>query len=288
LAGSWNYLRVKNLFFGLLLLIFTFPLSAESLRSGLKVPESASRTSGNIIDLYNAETKEKAAQAQTLQQGKGVQAVWFGHSSFYLVSKSGVRIVIDPFTENFPMEFPRNLEADIVLITYESNDRGGAERLIGSPMVYRGAAGMGKNIASGVTIQGISSWRDNSKGARLGRNMIYKFELDGVQFCHLGGLGEELHSMHLDQIGKVDVLFVPAGNKAISVKDQWANIEKLNPKWIVPVAYQNTKYPELKDLRPLEEFLKKGVEVREVKDNRFTFTKEELPKSPTILLFKKP
>ena len=49
-----------------------------------------------------------------------------------------------------------------------------------------------------------------SRGAERGRNTVYVIRLDEVVFCHLGDLGHELDTHQIEDIGSIDVLFVPA------------------------------------------------------------------------------
>lgn len=217
----------------------------------------------------------------------GVEVKWFGHSFVYFITRSGVRIAIDPFTDSVKLPFPRNLQAEVALISYESDDRGGGERLNGAPMIFRGITGLGVNRAGGILFRGVESWRDSSMGRKLGINITYSFELDGVRFCHLGGLGHPLTSIKLQDIGRVDVLFVPAGNLAITPHALWELARKMNAKWVVPIAYQNTK-AGLENLRPLDDFLRSDVPVVKVDSNVYHFTPAGLPKEMTTLILKSP
>lgn len=232
-------------------------------------------------------TPAAPAAEPEVEKKQGVETTWYGHSFVYFVTRSGVRIAIDPFSERVALPFPRGLSAEVALISYDADDRDGGDRLSGAPMVFRGVTGVGMNRAGGILFRGTESWRDASMGRRSGKNIIYSFELDGVRFCHLGGIGYPLSSTKLQEIGHVDVLFVPVGNAEITIPALWDIATKTEAKWIVPIAYQNTAagFP---DLRPLTEFLVKEHPVVHADSNVFRFSPDSLPKEPTVLVLKTP
>ncbi|MFZ5807397.1 MAG: MBL fold metallo-hydrolase [Verrucomicrobiota bacterium] len=222
----------------------------------------------------------------------GVQCQWFGHSFIYLTSQSGVRVAMDPFSEEISLPFPKQLHADVVLISYEGLDRSGGERLFGAPQIFRSVTGIGANRASGVLFRGIETYRDSSRGKNLGRNTVYVFELDNLRFCHLGGIGYPLSRQNVDDIGRVDVLFLPVGNQILSVDELREMASHLEAKWIVPITYYS-ETGGFKDLRRIEEFLedcklKAGIPIKQIDANDFIFRVKEMPDQPTILLLQKP
>ncbi|MFH1067686.1 MAG: MBL fold metallo-hydrolase [bacterium] len=222
----------------------------------------------------------------------GVQMQWFGHSFIYLISSSGLRVAIDPFGEEIKLPFPNDLHADVVLIAYESEDRQGGERLGGAPQVFRGITGVGENRACGLIFRGVETFRNPSPEKNWGVNTAYVFELDGVRFCHLGGIGSPLNDEQVKEIGSADVLFAPIGNKQITTKEFWKMAQQLQAKWIVPIAYYNPQ-AGFDALRPLEECIEEfkivqNCEAKEAEGNAFVFRKESLPSQPTLLLLKLP
>jgi len=287
--------------FSLLFLVATISFAEGDIPRGLRpssghdsppastpaaAPSSTSLTPTTVPKTPSPAPVETPAVPEPDTQ-QGVETTWFGHSFVYLVTKSGVRIAIDPFGERVKLPFPRRLAAEVVLISYDADDRDAGERLNGAPMVFRGVTGIGTNRAGGILFRGTESWRDASMGRQLGANVIYSFELDGVRFCHLGGIGYPLNSLRLQEIGHVDVLFVPVGNPDMSIAVLWDIAKKTEAKWIVPIAYQNVAagFP---NLRPLDDFLRKDVPAVRVDSNIFHFSPDTLPKVPTVLILKSP
>lgn len=104
--------------------------------------------------------------------------------------------------------------------------------------------GPGEYEVSGVMIEGIRTYRDNVQGAQLGHNTIYVFTLDDVRFCHLGELGHDLNTRQLEQIGSVDVLFVPAFG-ALGVGKLTDLIASIEPRAAIPLYESNDQLNRL-------------------------------------------
>jgi len=43
----------------------------------------------------------------------------------------------------------------------------------------------GKTNIDGIEITGVTSFHDDCKGAKRGKNVIFKFKIDGIDVCHL-------------------------------------------------------------------------------------------------------
>ncbi|MFA5193912.1 MAG: MBL fold metallo-hydrolase, partial [Verrucomicrobiia bacterium] len=137
---------------------------------------------------------------------------WFGQSFFQFTASNGTRVVIDPFDNtyfNYPI--PKDLTADVLLVTHEHNDHRNVGIIGGTPLVCRSQKGVGKFERGGVTVTGTAAFHDENHGAERGPNTIYSFTIDGVRFCHVGDLGCLLTDEQIKNIGPVDVLLLPVG-----------------------------------------------------------------------------
>ena len=104
-----------------------------------------------------------------------------------------------------------NVTADVLLITHEHIDHNAAEAIGGEPVMFRSTAGRFESPVGEVLA--IASEHDDVAGTMRGPNTIFRFELDGVTFCHLGDFGQPaLRPEQRAAIGEVDVLFVPVGD----------------------------------------------------------------------------
>lgn len=218
----------------------------------------------------------------------GTHVTYYGHAFIYLTSKSGVRLALNPFIEgSLPYAFPKSLPADIVLISSEANDHSGGQHFFGVPQIFRSLTGLGANRANGIPFRGVETFRDDQGGKNLGKNAVYIIEMDNMRFCHLGTLGHALNNKQADAIGRIDILFLPIGPKQITMRDLGKIVERLQPKWIVPVTYRTAKNPD-PELRELSELDLGTYPVIKTTNNEFTFNSNLLPTAPTLLIIQSP
>jgi len=185
---------------------------------------------------------------------------YLSHSSFLIKTKDA-KIVMDPFDPKFVgLKFSKQ-EADVVTISHEHKDHSFTELIEGTPLILTWP---GQFEKKGVRVWGIHSFHDKVEGKERGENVMYKIESEGVSLLHCGDLGAALTDAQLDEIGDVDVLFVPVGGKFTLTADEAISlIKKVEPAIIIPMHYGR---PDLaiEGLAPLDEFLKKmGVEPSE-------------------------
>ncbi len=238
-----------------------------------------------------AEETKKNAPAESVEPTEPVKKInvrWFGHSFVYLTTPTGVRIAIDPYAETpITYPFPDRLNADVVLISNESDAHSAGERIFGSPLVFRSVACLGINRASGFIFKGIQTYKDQEKGRKSGGNTVFTFTIDGVKFAHLGVIGHPLNSRLKEEIGNVDVLFLPVGLPSLPV-EEWRRIaQELNARVIVPTTYQSNFSAQL-TLRPLDDFLQGQTNVVKITSDQFDISARELPVRPAIYVLKYP
>jgi L-ascorbate metabolism protein UlaG (beta-lactamase superfamily) len=97
-------------------------------------------------------------------------------------------------------------------------------------------------------------------------------EGEGIRVCHLGMFGEEdLNEEQLESMGKVDILIVPInGDTTIGYKEAEKIIAKIEPKMVIPTAY-NPKKSEA-----LNAFLKAMGEKDIVPQDKLSIQKKNL------------
>lgn len=94
--------------------------------------------------------------------------------------------------------------------------------------------GPGEYEVGGVMITGVRTYRDAEGGAQGGYNTIYTLNLDEVVLCHLGELGHPLTARQLEEIGTVDVLFVPI-NSGLTPAQLTELVASIEPRAVVPL-----------------------------------------------------
>jgi L-ascorbate metabolism protein UlaG (beta-lactamase superfamily) len=111
--------------------------------------------------------------------------------------------------------------------------------------------------------------------------------LNGIYLCHLGSLGTKLTPEQLEQIGDVDILFVPVGGKeSIDAKKAKEVIEQIEPRLIIPMAY-DTEGSKC-GFDSLETFLSQmGAEGAESTDT-FVLKRSELPEDASKVVVIQP
>jgi L-ascorbate metabolism protein UlaG (beta-lactamase superfamily) len=171
---------------------------------------------------------------------------WYGQSAFLLTGEQTV--LIDPFGDigeqakargmvfDYPVIEP--VAADVLLITHEHGDHNGVDRAVGSPATFRSAAGTFESPIGEIV--GVASEHDDVAGTQRGPNTIFRFELDGLSFCHLGDFGQPaLRPEQAAAIDSVDVLFVPAGGGPTIGGEAAAELVRaLRPRLVVPMHYR--------------------------------------------------
>lgn len=209
-----------------------------------------------------------------------LQIRWHGHACFEI--KDDVTLVTDPHDgKSIGIPAP-SVAGDVILVSHDHYDHNSVKTVEkeGSKLVTDGR----KRNVSDIEIRGVDSFHDEAGGAKRGNNIMYKFTMDGVIFCHLGDLGHDLDEESVQKIGEVDILFVPIGGTfTVDDKQAWNVINKIKPKIIVPMHYKigGLSLP----IAGIDPFLgQTNYKVIHV-GNEIDIEKEDLPTEPEIWTF---
>ena len=206
---------------------------------------------------------------------------WFGHSCFEALN--AITILMDPHDgRSMGLPVPSS-KPDAVLVSHPHDDHAGGRRLFEKPGVMI-LEEPGDYEVKGVGIKGIETYHDDVQGSRLGANVVFTFELDGVKFSHLGDLGHALSPEQIEEIGDIDVLFVGVGRSSELVEE---NIGRINPRIVVPMHYwtEGIIFPYF-PLRKVDEFLGDKKRVVRVQKSERSYSKDELPDSMEVHVFR--
>ncbi len=209
-----------------------------------------------------------------------LQIRWHGHACFEISNE--VTIVTDPHDGKSLGIPPPTVQGDIILVSHDHFDHNSVKTVEKeNSTIIRDPK---EREVSGVKIRGVTVYHDEAKGAKRGENNIYIFTLDGVTFCHLGDLGHTLDKEVVEEIGKIDILFIPVGGTyTVDAKQAWEVAKSLNPRIIVPMHYkiEGLSLP----IATVDEFLDEA-EYKVLKvGNEIDIEKEELPEEPEIWVF---
>jgi L-ascorbate metabolism protein UlaG (beta-lactamase superfamily) len=199
--------------------------------------------------------------APVTSASREVRVDWLGQQSFRVTSALGTKIITNPFSGGFP----GNQRPDIVLITTERSDCNNVDAFDNTPSVFRGSVGIGTNTATGLRIRGVPTYKNPEQESPDSMNLVYVWTMDGMKFCFLGHLRNNLTSSQVLQIGAVDVLFAPPGSASA------AAVSQLRARVIIPMG-RETFVPRVHNLPGSSVLL----------------TREILPNEPTALVFQRP
>jgi L-ascorbate metabolism protein UlaG (beta-lactamase superfamily) len=217
-----------------------------------------------------------------------MQVEWYGQSAFRL-EVNGQSVVIDPFgdigeaaaTRGMPFEYPpiSGVTADLVLVTHEHFDHNGVEVVEGDPEIIRSRAGTHESPVGEVV--GVASEHDPWAGTKRGPNTIFVFSFGGVRVCHFGDFGQSsLRDEQAAAIGSVDLLFVPVGGgPTIDAAEAAAVVERLSPRWVVPMHYRTAR---VGFLEPADAFLDRMPAVERIATP--VFDTDALPGEQSLLV----
>jgi L-ascorbate metabolism protein UlaG (beta-lactamase superfamily) len=213
---------------------------------------------------------------------------WFGQSAFHLSGPEG-SVAIDPFGDMSALSSGRGIQWDypaitgvapeLLLVTHEHGDHNGVEAIEGEPAILRSTAGTLESPLGQVTA--IASEHDEKAGVQRGPNTIFVFTLDGLRIAHMGDFGQsELREEQAAAMGELDLLIVPVGGGfTIGGEQAAAIVERLKPRWAVPMHYRT---PRIGFLEPADSFLERSASVERLSGPAFETS--ELPPSETPLV----
>ncbi len=202
---------------------------------------------------------------------------WYGQSCFKIQS-GDLTLIIDPFDKSIGLTPPRQIGADIVIVSHEHPDHNNVASIGGDPFIINSP---GEYDIKGVKVRGIFSFHDNEGGKERGVNTIYIIGIENMRLCHFGDFGQkDLTEEQIEDIGNVDILMIPVGGH-YTLDAKWASeiIKQIEPKIIIPMHYN---VPNLNiELDSVDKFLKEmGADKKEAVE-KLTIKKKELPMEET-------
>ena len=207
---------------------------------------------------------------------------WHGHSCFEI--SDGQTVVTDPHDgKSIGVPTPR-AKADIILVSHNHFDHNSVRTVKGASSRVYDKPGMftdGK-----MEILGVPSFHDEAQGQKRGPVIIFKFKIDNIRMCHLGDLGCIPGEDVLQQLGEVDVLFVPVGDIfTIDGTRAWEVIAAINPLVVVPMHYRTGGLSlSIKTIDPFLAGARGKSEIVNV-GNEMEFDRTDLPETLTVWVF---
>ena len=203
---------------------------------------------------------------------------WLGHSCFVVKGKERT-IITDPYHPDLGYHLG-NPEADIAIVSHLHPGHSYIEGVANEPKQIRSP---GEYEIGGTFITGIGSFHDNKKGELRGRNTIYVIEMDGITLCHLGDLGHPLSLQLVEELGDINILFLPVGEVSTIPVDTAAEIvRQLDPPIVIPMHYKTEAFKG--DLSLVDKFLDE-MRIRDLEAKpKLSITSSNLPGSTQIVV----
>ena len=196
---------------------------------------------------------------------------YYGASCFKVQSGETV-IVFNPPSKESKYKSPR-FSADIVLVSFNDKDYNGTDSIAGknSPVPFA-VSGKGEYEIGGIYIKGI--------GAPGALNTIYTLNFENIFLCHLGAFNGDLSPGLKEEIGKIDILFIPVGRDELLLAPEASQIAtNIEPRIVLPMHYEADQLKKF-----LKEFGSEGAEPID----KLTIKKKDLTEDKTeVVVLKK-
>jgi L-ascorbate metabolism protein UlaG (beta-lactamase superfamily) len=211
-----------------------------------------------------------------------MKAKWLGHACSLISSRSGLRVITDPYAVGGGIDYcPISESADFVVVSHEHGDRNNVLAVQGKPEIVKGS---GEKDVKSIQFTGVAAFRDASQDQYRGPNAVFCLAMDDMKLCHLGDLGQLLSPGQVSEIGAVDVLFVPVGGFfTIDASVTSQVCDQLRPKIVVPMHFETLKCNN--PLIGVKDFLKGKKDVRKAVGSEVEFERGKLPAATEIVLF---
>lgn len=193
---------------------------------------------------------------------------WLGQTCVKLQTKNlkdeDIVMIIDPYKPE-KGDFPRNFSPDVVLYSKTAKD---SVTISDSAFVIET---LGEYEVKDNMIYAIAANE---------QEMIFKISAEGMNIVHLGNIKEKISEHIIEKLGTPDILFLPVGNgeKSLDPKKAREAVSILEPRIIIPIAYQCDTDPKA---MPVENFLKEIGLKPEVTEKKIIIKKKDLPQEDT-------
>ena len=208
-----------------------------------------------------------------------MEITWLGHSCFLIGGKEKT-IITDPCHPDLGYHLGEP-EADIVTVSHFHPGHSYIEGVADEPKQIKSP---GEYEIGGIFITGVATFHDDKKGDLKGKNTIYVIEMDGITLCHLGDLGHPLGPQLVEELGDIDILFLPVGEiSTIPVDTAVEIVRQLEPPIVIPMHYKTKAFTG--NLSLVDKFLDK-MRIRELEAKpKLSITSSSLPTTTqTIVL----
>jgi L-ascorbate metabolism protein UlaG (beta-lactamase superfamily) len=143
----------------------------------------------------------------------------------------------------------------------------------------------GNHSVLGIEFYGVQSYHDDAKGMKRSSNIVFTFNVDGIQICHIGDLGHPLTEDQVMDIGALDILMIPVGGHfTIDARQASKIVSQMKPLITIPMHYKTPviDFP----IAPVDDFLAGKDNVVHHDSNILSVDRDSMPESPQIIVLR--
>src|SRR3989338_3172706 len=162
---------------------------------------------------------------------------WFGLSSFK-ISSGNLTLLTDPFGKEVGLTPPR-VKSDIAVLSNRENPAYNNQESLGGTDTFV-VNGPGEFDVKGLFVRGISaSGEPKNKTNGFDHTTIYAIRMEDINLGFLGSLKQkELSDTQLQELGEVDILFVPCGGGSVCDAEEAVQIvSQVEPAVVIPMHF---------------------------------------------------
>jgi L-ascorbate metabolism protein UlaG (beta-lactamase superfamily) len=229
---------------------------------------------------------------------------YLGHSCFRIRGRDGI-VLCDPFDESVGFDIGKPT-AHIVTMSHHhpGHSNVNAVRPVRDNVFI--IDGPGEYEVRGILVMGVRTYHDksnkritattdthdttntsdddtttndtNDTNTPQDYNTVYIIHIDDVVYCHLGDIGHELNKQQLEDIGNVDVLFVPvSGDVSEGATDAPGIISQIEPRMVIPMHYATPAHASERQLLSLDKFMHEMGQKEFVPQEKLSVSPSSLP-----------
>jgi len=191
-------------------------------------------------------------------------------ASFIKITHGDLTVAFNPISKESKLK-GSSFGSDVCLISLNHPDMNGFESVSRGDKEPFVITGPGAYEIDGLFIEGFLSKSTYGGDERV--NTIYKLTIDSINVVYLGAFGDDdLSNEAKEELGDVDVLFVPIGGDGVLEAQQAYKLAvKREPKIIIPIHYGN-----IGQKTALKDFLEEGGAEKEKAVEKLTLKQKDL------------
>ncbi len=175
-----------------------------------------------------------------------MKVTWYGQASFGIESRSGIRIVTDPYDPEKAGFKPFPDAADIVIKSSSNDDFHDNDHLVpkkpGACVIdaLEVARRGGSATSHEIGFRAIEAMEhDLHPSGHPDQNAMYRFEVDGIDIGHMGDMGNDFSEDQLAFFSGVHVLLSHAGGfPVISLEELKRIVDRVRPNMVIPMHFR--------------------------------------------------